>query len=150
RLGITPRQILTREAFENAIAVHAAVGGSTNALLHLPAVAKEVGIEVTMDDFDRIHRRVPVLANVKTTRHYPVEYFYYWGGVPKVMLEIRDLLHLDCLTVTGKTLGENLDEIAHSYFFEERLGYLRNYRIPATEIIRPRAEPFGTEGGVAI
>jgi dihydroxy-acid dehydratase len=147
---VTPRRILTREAFENAIAVHAAVGGSTNALLHLPAVASEVGIEITVDDFDRIHRRVPVLANVKTTGMYPVEYFYYAGGVPKVMLEIRDLLHLDCLTVTGKTVGENLDEIAHSYFFEERLGYLRNYRIPPTEIIRSRAEPFWAEGGVAI
>jgi D-3-phosphoglycerate dehydrogenase len=66
------------------------------------------------------------------------------------MLEIRDLLHLDCLTVTGKTLGENLDDIAKSSFFEERLGYLHNYRIPAAEIIRPRAEPFSAHGGVAI
>ena len=93
---------------------------------------------------------MPVLANVKTTGKYPVEYFYYAGGVPKVMLELKDLLHLDCLTVTGKTLGENLDEIQHSFFFEERLGYLRNYGIPPTEIIRPRAEPFGSAGGVAI
>ncbi|NVB83525.1 MAG: dihydroxy-acid dehydratase, partial [Kofleriaceae bacterium] len=150
RLGITPDKILTREAFENAIMVHAAVGGSTNALLHLPAMAHEIGIDVTMDDFDRIHRRVPVLANVKTTGKYPVEYFYYAGGVPKVMLAISDLLHLDCLTVTGKTVGENLREIEQSYFFEERLGYLRNYRIPPTEIIRPRAEPFAAEGGIAI
>src|SRR5262245_34431915 len=77
RHNIRPRQILTREAFENAIAVHAAVGGSTNALLHLPAMAREIGIELTIDDFDRIHRRVPVVANVKTTGKYPVEYFYY-------------------------------------------------------------------------
>jgi dihydroxy-acid dehydratase len=150
RNDLTPRKILTREAFENAIAVHAAVGGSTNALLHLPAMAKELGIELTIDDFDRIHRRVPVLANVKTTGKYPVEYFYYAGGVPKVMLEIRELLHLDCLTVTGKTVGENLDDVARSPFFEERLGYLRNYRIPATEIIRPLSDPFVAEGGVAV
>jgi dihydroxy-acid dehydratase len=150
RLGITPSQILSRKAFENAIAVHAAVGGSTNALLHLPATAHELGIVLTVDDFDRIHRRVPVVANVKTTGRYPVEYFYYAGGVPKVMLEIRDHLHLDVLTVTGKTLGQNLDEIEHSYFFEERLGYLRNYKIEPTEIIRPRADPFWTEGGIAI
>jgi dihydroxy-acid dehydratase len=150
RLGLTPDKILTREAFENAIAVHAAVGGSTNALLHLPAMAHEIGIDLTLDDFDRIHRRVPVLANVKTTGRYPVEYFYYAGGVPKVMMEISELLHLDCLTVTGKTVGENLEEIRRSYFFEERLGYLRNYKIDATEIIRTRAEPFGTEGGIAI
>jgi len=150
RMGLTPDKILTREAFENAVAVHAAVGGSTNALLHLPAVARELGIELTIDDFDRIHRRVPVLANVKTTGRYPVEYFYYAGGVPKVMMAISDLLHLDCMTVTGKTVGENLEEIRHSYFFEERLGYLRNYKIEPTEIIRPRAEPFAAEGGIAI
>jgi dihydroxy-acid dehydratase len=150
RLGITPDKILTREAFENAIAVHAAVGGSTNALLHLPAMAHELGIQLTIDDFDRIHRKVPVLANVKTTGHYPVEYFYYAGGVPKVMMEISDLLHLDCLTVTGKTVGENLEAIRKSYFFEERLGYLRNYKIEPTEIIRTRAEPFVADGGIAI
>jgi dihydroxy-acid dehydratase len=150
RLGLTPDKILTRDAFENAIAVHAAIGGSTNALLHLISLAHEAGVELTIDHFDRIHRRVPVLANVKTTGRYPVEYFYYAGGVPKVMLEISDLLHLDCLTVTGKTVGENLEGIRRSYFFEERLGYLRNYHIEPTEIIRPRAEPFGIEGGIAI
>ena len=150
RLDLTPRKILTREAFENAIAVHAAVGGSTNALLHLPAMAKEVGIDLSIDDFDRIHRRVPVIANVKTTGKYPVEYFYYAGGVPKVMLEIRELLHLDCMTVTGKTIGQNLDEIARSHFFAERLGYLHNFKIPPSEIIRPLSDPFVAEGGVAI
>lgn len=150
RLGLTPDKILTREAFENAIAVHAAVGGSTNALIHLPAMAHEIGIDLTIDDFDRIHRKVPVLANVKTTGHYPVEYFYYAGGVPKVMMEIADLLHLDCMTVTGKTVGENLEDIRHSFFFEERLGYLRNYKIEPTEIIAPRAEPFVPDGGIAI
>jgi dihydroxy-acid dehydratase len=150
RLDLTPRKILTREAFENAIAVHAAVGGSTNALLHLPAMAKEVGIDLTIDDFDRIHRRVPVIANVKTTGKYPVEYFYYAGGVPRVMLELRELLHLDCITVTGKTVGENLDELAHSHFFAERLGYLHNFKIPPSEIIRPLSDPFVAEGGVAV
>jgi dihydroxy-acid dehydratase len=148
---LTPRRILTREAFENAIVIHAAIGGSTNALLHLPVIAQEVGVEITIDDFDRIHRRVAVLANVKTTGRYPVEYFWYAGGVPAVMLELRDILHLDCMTVTGKTLGENLEEIEHSKFFmRERLGYLRNFRIDREEIIRPRNDPFGTEGGLAI
>ncbi len=148
---LTPRRILTLEAFENAIVIHAAIGGSTNALLHLPVIAQEVGVEITIDDFDRIHRRVPVLANVKTTGRYPVEYFWYAGGVPAVMLELRDLLHLDCMTVTGKTLGENLEEIEHSKFFmRERLGYLRNFRIDKDEVIRPRDDPFGTDGGLAI
>ena len=147
---LTPDRILTREAFENAIVVHAAVGGSTNALLHLPAIAREIGVEVTIDDFDRIHRQVPVLANVKTTGRYPVEYFWYAGGVPAVMLELRDMLHLDCLTVTGKTLGENLEEIENSRFFAERYGYLNNVKIAKEEIIRPRQEPFATDGGVAV
>jgi dihydroxy-acid dehydratase len=147
---ITPDRILTREAFENAIVLHAAVGGSTNALLHLPAAAREIGVEVTIDDFDRIHRQVPVLANVKTTGRYPVEYFWYAGGVPAVMLELRDMLHLDCLTVTGKTLGENLAEIENSRFFAERYGYLNNVKIPKEEIIRPRQEPFAADGGVAV
>jgi len=148
---ITPQRILTREAFENAIVIHAAIGGSTNALLHLPVIAREAGVEITIDDFDRIHRSVPVLANVKTTGKYPVEYFWYAGGVPAVMLELRDMLHLDCLTVTGKTLGENLEEIEHNrFFFAERLGYLRNVKVARNEIIRPRSEPFATDGGLAI
>jgi dihydroxy-acid dehydratase len=77
---LTPRRILTREAFENAIVMHAAIGGSTNALLHLPVIAQEAGVEITIDDFDRIHRQVPVLTNVKTTGRYPAEYFWYAGG----------------------------------------------------------------------
>jgi dihydroxy-acid dehydratase len=148
---LTSRRILTHAAFENAITLHAAIGGSTNALIHLPAIAEEAGVDITIDDFDRIHRRVPVLANVKTTGRYPVEYFWYAGGVPAVMLELRDLLHLDCLTVTGKTLGENLEEIANSSrYMGERLGYLNNLKLAKEEIIRPRADPFGTDGGVAV
>lgn len=149
--NLTARRILTREAFENAIILHAAVGGSTNALLHLPVAAREAGVDITIDDFDRIHRRVPVLANVKTTGRYPVEYFWYAGGVPAVMLELRDMLHQNCLTVTGKTLGENLDDIAASpVYFAERRGYLNNLKVARDEIIRPREDPFGTDGGVAV
>jgi dihydroxy-acid dehydratase len=148
---LRPRRILTREAFENAIVVHAAVGGSTNALLHLPVIAREAGVEVTIDDFDRIHRDVPVIADVTTTGRYPAEYFWYAGGVPALMLELRDLLHLDCLTVTGKTLGENLEDVEHSRFFmPERLGYLRNVKIRRDAVIRPRDRPFATDGGIAI
>jgi dihydroxy-acid dehydratase len=124
---ITPRRILTREAFENAIVIHAAVGGSTNALLHLPVIAREAGVDITIDDFDRIHREVPVLANVKST------------------------VHLGCLTVTGRTLGENLEEVEHSKFFmRERLGYLKNFKIERDEVIRSRDDPFGPDGGIAI
>jgi dihydroxy-acid dehydratase len=149
--NLTARRILTRDAFENAIILHAAIGGSTNALLHLPVIAREAGVDIGIDDFDRIHRRVPVLANVKTTGKYPVEYFWYAGGVPAVMLELRDMLHQNCLTVTGKTLGENLDDIAASpFYFAERRGYLNNVKVARDEIIRSRDDPFGTDGGVAI
>jgi dihydroxy-acid dehydratase len=80
-----------------------------------------------------------------------VEYFWYAGGVPAVMLELREMLHLDCLTVTGKTLGENLDEIEQSPFYlAERLGYLKNVKVDRKEIIRTRSDPFGTDGGVAV
>ena len=149
--GLNARKILTRDAFENAIILHAATGGSTNALLHLPVIAREAGVNIGVDDFDRIHRRVPVLANVKTTGRYPVEYFWYAGGVPAIMLELREMLHLDVLTVTGKTLGANLEEIEVSPFYlAERLGYLKNVKVTREEIIRPRSDPFGTDGGLAV
>jgi dihydroxy-acid dehydratase len=149
--GLNSRKILNRDAFENAIILHAATGGSTNALLHLPVIAREAGVPIGVDDFDRIHRRVPVLANVKTTGRYPVEYFWYAGGVPAVMLELREMLHLDVLTVTGKTLGANLEEIeASPFFMAERLGYLKNVKVTKEEVIRPRDDPVGTDGGVAV
>jgi dihydroxy-acid dehydratase len=111
----------------------------------------EAGIEVTIDDFDRIHRRVPVLANVMSTGRYPAEYLWYAGGVPAVMLELQEMLHLGCLTVTGKTLGENLDDIEHDpFFFTERRGYLNNVKVAREEIIRPLSDPFGADGGVAV
>jgi dihydroxy-acid dehydratase len=147
---ITPRKILTREAFENAIILHAAIGGSTNALLHLPVIAREVGVDISLDDFDRIHRRVPVLANAKTTGRYPVEYLWYAGGVPAIMLELGDLLNLECLTVTGKTLGENLQDIQRTGFFAETRGYLNNVKVARNEVLRSRDVPFGPEGGVAV
>src|SRR3712207_4293548 len=147
---LRPSKILTRQAFENAIAVHAAVGGSTNSLLHLPAIAREAGVDVTIDDFDRIHRRVPVLANAKTTGRYPVEYLWHAGGVPAVVLEVRDFLTLDCLTVTGKTLGENLDEVEAGTFVFETRGCLANVKVDRQEIIRPREDPCGPEGGLAV
>jgi dihydroxy-acid dehydratase len=93
---------------------------------------------------------VPVLANAKTTGRYPVEYLWYAGGVPAVMLELRDLLNLDCLTVTGKTLGENLADIERSGFFGETRGYLNNVNVSPQEILRPRSQPFGPEGGIAV
>jgi dihydroxy-acid dehydratase len=114
RLGITARQILTKEAFENAIAVTMAFGGSTNAVLHLLAIANEADVELTLDDFVRVGRRVPHLGDLKPFGRYVMNDVDRVGGVPVVMKALLDagLLHGDCLTVTGRTMAENLAEIA--------------------------------------
>ncbi|NMI01009.1 dihydroxy-acid dehydratase, partial [Pseudonocardia acidicola] len=111
--GITARQILTREAFENAIAVVMAFGGSTNAVLHLLAIAREAGVELSLDDFNRVGDRVPHLADVKPFGAYVMSAVDRVGGVPVVMKALLDagLLHGDCLTVTGRTVAENLAEL---------------------------------------
>jgi dihydroxy-acid dehydratase len=111
--GITARQILTREAFENAIAVVMAFGGSTNAVLHLLAIAHEAGVPLELDDFNRVGDKVPHLANVKPFGAYVMASVDHVGGVPVVMKALLDagLLHGDCLTVTGRTIAENLAEL---------------------------------------
>ena len=106
-----PSDIVTMDSFENAILVHAAISGSTNCLLHIPAIAHELGIEITGDTFDRLHRNAHYLLNVRPAGKWPAECFYYAGGVPAIMEEIKEHLHLDVMTVTGKTLGENLEEL---------------------------------------
>jgi dihydroxy-acid dehydratase len=112
--GITARQILTKEAFENAIAVVMALGGSTNAVLHLLAIAHEAEVDLTLDDFTRIGDRVPHLADVKPFGRYVMTAVDRVGGVPMVLKALLDagFLHGDCLTVTGKTMAENLAELA--------------------------------------
>ena len=114
RQGITARQIMTREAFENAIAVVMALGGSTNAVLHLLAIAHEAHVELTLADFTRIGARVPHLANVKPFGQYVMTDIDRVGGIPVVMRALLDagLMHGDALTVTGRTLAENLEKIA--------------------------------------
>ncbi|NJB85210.1 dihydroxy-acid dehydratase [Lewinella marina] len=109
---IKPLDILTREAFENAIVTLTVLGGSTNAVLHLLAIARSAGVDITIDDFQRISDRTPFLADLKPSGKYVMEDLYYVGGVPAVMKEllVRGMLHGDCLTVTGKTLAENLIE----------------------------------------
>lgn len=114
-----PSDIVTMESFENAILVHAAISGSTNCLLHLPAIAHEFGIEITGDTFDRLHRNARYLLDVRPAGRWPAECFYYAGGVPAIMEEIKEHLHLDVMTVTGKTLGENLEELKRNRFYEK-------------------------------
>jgi len=108
--GIQPRDILTRQAFENAIAVVVAIGGSTNAALHLPAIAHEAGVELTLDDFDTIARRVPHIADMRPGGRFVQSDLHRAGGTPRVLKELLDagVIHGDALTVTGKTMAENL------------------------------------------
>ena len=149
RRGIRARDILVPEAFENAIKVHAAIAGSTNALLHLPAIAHECGRCLDASAFDDASRRVPYLTNVQPSGEFLTEPLWFAGGVPRVQWEIRDLLNLEVLTVTGKTLRENLDHVARDGFFERGEGYLANYRLNWTDVIRPAAQAKAT-GSIAV
>lgn len=107
REDLTLSKILTRQAFENAIVVNAAVGGSTNLIVHLLAIAGRIGVELTLDDFDKIGSKIPLLVNLMPAGKYLMEDFFYAGGLPVVLKELEDLLHGSCLTVNGKTIGEN-------------------------------------------
>lgn len=150
RQNITARQIVTMKSFENAIMVHAAISGSTNAMLHLPAIAHEFELDVTADTFEQIHRNARYLLDVRPTGVWPSEYVYYAGGVPAIMEEIRDLLHLDVLTVTGKTLGQNLDDVKASTYYEKADAKLREKGLTRQQIIRPFNKPLGVNGSIAI
>lgn len=147
---IRPSDILTRKAFENAIMVHAAIAGSTNSMLHIPTVAHEIGVEIDGNLFDEIHRKIPYLVNVRPSGKFPAEYFWYAGGVPAVMREIREHLHLDVMTVTGKTLGENLDEMEENGYFERMGKKLRKLGYEREEVIRTYEDPIQKEGAVAV
>ncbi|KJS84468.1 MAG: dihydroxy-acid dehydratase [Peptococcaceae bacterium BICA1-8] len=148
--GITSRDIMTYEAFYNAIVIHAAISGSTNGLLHLPAIAREAGIDLKPQLFDEINRKIPFIVNTRPAGKYPTEYFWYAGGVPVVMLALRDFLHLDVMTCTGKTLGENLADLEKSSWLVTNNGYLNKYGLKPEEIIYPVAKPIQKEGSIAI
>ena len=148
--GINPRDIVTMESFENAIMVHAAISGSTNSLLHIPAIAHEFGLELDAEMFDRMHRGAHYLLDIRPAGTWPAQYFYYAGGVPRVMEEIRSMLHLDVMTVTGKTLGENLDELKRSGFYEKCDAYCARIGRKWQDIIRPFDSAIGTDGAIAI
>jgi len=138
RAGIRPRQIMTKEAFENAIAVTMAVGGSTNAVLHLLAIANEAGVELELDDFNRVGARVPHIADMKPHGKYHMTDLDRVGGVQVVMQELLDagLLHGDCITVTGKTVAENLAVLAAP--------------APDGEVVHPLSAPIHEQGGIAV
>jgi L-arabonate dehydrase len=131
---LKPSRIMTRAAFENAITVLMALGGSTNAVVHLIAIAGRLGISLTLDDFDRISRQTGCIVNVQPSGEFMMEDLFNAGGIPAVMHRIKDLLHEDCGTVNGKSIGENIHSAAP-----------RNDRV-----IRTRDQPLYPEGGIAI
>ena len=150
KMNLKPRDMVTIKSFENAIMVHAAISGSSNSLLHIPAIANEFGIELDAEAFDRIHRYIPYLLNIRPAGQWPAEYFYYAGGVPAIMEEIKHLLHLDVMTITGKTLGENLEDLKQNGFYEKCNSYLEKVGVKKEDIIRPFNNPIGTNGAIAI
>jgi L-arabonate dehydrase len=130
----TISQVLTREAFENAIRTLAAIGGSTNAVIHLIAIARRLGVPLTVDDFDRLGSQMPCLLNLQPSGEHLMEDFCYAGGLPVVMKEIEHLLHKDIVTVSGRTVAEN---IADAQNFDPR-------------VIKPFAQPFKDKAGIAL
>jgi len=131
---LKPRDILTTGAFENAVTTAMALGGSTNAIIHLIAMAGRAGAQLDLDRFDALSKRTPFLANIRPSGAFLMEDFYYAGGLTALMQQIRDLLHTDCITANGRTLGENLEAAA---VFNQ-------------DVISPRERPMGPEGGVAV
>jgi dihydroxy-acid dehydratase len=134
RKNVTPSSILSKEAFENAVVVDTALGGSTNTVLHLSAIAQEAGVTLPMSLFDETSKRIPHLSNMVPNGPYDMEELHNAGGLPALMKELNQFLHADALTVTGKTVSENI----------------KNASTTNTEVIRPLANPVRKEGGIAI
>jgi dihydroxy-acid dehydratase len=133
--GLTPKRIMTPRAIENALRMLLAIGGSTNAIVHIAAVAGRLGIALDLEAFDRYGRETPVLVDLKPTGQHYMEDLFKAGGASVILRELRALLNLDCVTVSGKTLGENLDAAPEPF---------------AQEVVRPFANPIYREGGIAV
>ena len=132
--NLTPREILTTEAFENAVTAAMALGGSTNAIIHLIAMAGRAGAQLDLDRFDALSRRTPLLGNIRPSGQFLMEDFYYAGGLRGLLSRLRDVLHTDCTTVNGQTIGANLDDAI----------------VCNDDVIATRERPLGPEGGVAV
>jgi dihydroxy-acid dehydratase len=150
KMDLVPSKIVTRKSIENAIIIHAAISGSTNAILHLPAIAHEFGIEVDGNTFDFLNKNSHYILDVKPVGKWPSEYIFYAGGVPAIMEEIRHLLHLDVMTVTGKTLGENLEILKSDGYYKKCNTYLKEKTLKKTDIIRDFKEPLSSDGAIAV
>lgn len=146
---IRPSSILTPAAFRNAIVVHSAIGGSTNGLIHLPAIAKELGMELDPELFNEINPQIPHIGNINPSGKHLTESFWFAGGIPRVQRMLADHLDLDVMTVTGKTLGENLEELEKNHFFQIGEGYLHNYGLEVDQVITP-VETTKEMGSIAV
>ncbi len=135
RTGLVPGQIMTQKAFENALRILLAIGGSTNGIIHLTAVAGRLGFKVDLDRVDAFSKETPVLIDLKPSGQHYMEDFHKAGGVPALMRELKSLLHLDALTVSGRSLGEELDDMPDAF---------------PQEVIRPLCEPLYPQGGIAV
>ena len=131
---LKPTDIMTTKAFENSVTVAMALGGSTNSIIHLIAMANRAGADLDLDKFDQLSRRTPLIANIRPSGKYLMEDFFYAGGLPAAMSRLKDLLHLECITVTGKSVADN---IARAEVYNE-------------DVILPRNRPLNAEGGLAV
>ncbi len=131
---LTPNKILTRKSFENALVLHMAMAGSTNAIIHLVAMAGRAGVELSMADFDAYSRKVPVIANIRPSGEYLMEDFFYAGGLPALMKQLESLLHTDAMTISGQPLKATIDR---AVVYNE-------------EVIRPLSRPVSTANGLAV
>lgn len=147
---VTARNIVTKESFENAVMVHAAISGSTNSLIHLPAIAKEFGVELDSKTFDRLHQGARYLLDIRPSGKWPAQFFYDAGGVPQVMEQIKSVLHLEAMTVTGKTVGENLDILKQNKYYERGKTRLAQWNIVPEDVIHPFHKPIGSDGTIRI
>jgi dihydroxy-acid dehydratase len=134
RLGLTPARIMTETAFENALRLFMAVGGSTNALVHLPAIAGRLGLRLPLDKVDAFSRTTPLVVNVRPAGQWHMEDLFEAGGIPAVLKELAPLLHLNCLTVNGRSLGDNL----------------QSARVMRRDVIHSLDQPLAAEGGTAV
>ncbi|WP_413614962.1 dihydroxy-acid dehydratase [Halomonas cupida] len=135
RSGVTPDRILTPDAFENALRVLLALGGSTNGLIHLTAIAGRLGIDIDLDAFDRMSHETPVLVDLKPSGEHYMEDLHRAGGLPTLLRELKPLLHLDAMTINGRTLGENIDAAVH---------------LVDQPVVRSRHNPIYARGGIAV
>ncbi|MHB1390230.1 MAG: dihydroxy-acid dehydratase [Thermoleophilia bacterium] len=148
--GTVFSEIVDQRSIHNALVMHAAIGGSTNAMLHLPALASELGLEFSWDRVREINNEVPWILNLRPSGEHTADLLWYAGGVPRVMWEVREHLHLDVPTVTGRTLGENLEAAREAGFFETGTATLTKNGIAAADIVRPVTAPMAPQGSLTI